>query len=53
MYPGIIQNFEAQEKINLTTGNAGSTKVIFNEKDLGALGKEGEVLKKQFDLSTK
>lgn len=41
--PGTIQEFEADENIILTTGNAGSTEVIFNGKSLGKMGKEGEV----------
>ncbi len=35
----------ARNKIILTTGNAGSTRVILDGKDLGVLGKEGEVIR--------
>lgn len=35
----------AQNKITLTTGNAGATRIILNDKDLGILGKEGEVIR--------
>lgn len=43
MLPGTMKEFEASESIILTTGNAGSTEVIFNGKSLGGLGKDGEV----------
>lgn len=43
MLPGTAQTFQANNKITLTTGNAGSTQIILNSKDLGKLGKEGEV----------
>ncbi len=43
MLPGTSQTFQANDKITLTTGNAGSTQVILSGKDLGKLGKEGEV----------
>lgn len=42
--PGTIKDFEAQEEFLVTTGNAGSTKLIFNGNDLGTLGKEGELI---------
>lgn len=48
-YQGIMdpeqnKKFTFFEKAILSTGNAGSTKVIFNGKDLGILGKDGEAL---------
>jgi cytoskeletal protein RodZ len=43
MLPGTSQTFQANDKITLTTGNAGSTQIILNSKDLGKLGEEGEV----------
>lgn len=45
MLPNAHQTIIAREKIVLTTGNAGTTRVKFNGKDLGILGKEGEVIK--------
>lgn len=45
MLPRSRQKIAAQEKIILTTGNAGTTRVILNGKDLGILGKEGEVIR--------
>lgn len=37
--------FTAEEELILSTGNAGSTRVIYNGQDLGILGKPGEVVK--------
>lgn len=48
MLPGSSQIFTANEKITLTSGNAGSTRVIFNNLDLELLGEPGEVVR---DLS--
>lgn len=36
--------FSADKELMLTTGNAGSTRVWYNGRDLGSLGKPGEVL---------
>lgn len=43
MLAGTSQSFEALEKIVLTTGNAGSTSIIFNDQNFGKLGNSGEV----------
>jgi len=43
MLPGTTRDIEAVGNITLTTGNAGSTEVVFNGKSLGKIGKEGEV----------
>lgn len=45
MLAGAKQTISAQSKIVLTTGNAGATQVILNGKDLGILGKDGEVIR--------
>jgi cytoskeleton protein RodZ len=45
MLPGSTKSFSAKEEVLLTTANAGSTKVIYNDQDLGQLGREGEVLR--------
>jgi cytoskeletal protein RodZ len=45
MLAGARQKFTALDKILLSTGNAGSTRVFLNGKDLGVLGKEKEVLR--------
>ena len=45
MLPHSRQKIVAREKIILTTGNAGTTRVILNGKDLGILGKEGEAIR--------
>lgn len=45
MSPGSAQKFNARERIVLSTGDAGSTRVILNGKDLGFLGQDGETLR--------
>jgi len=39
------KNFSAKQNIVVTSANAGSTQVIYNGKDLGKLGREGEVIR--------
>lgn len=41
---GTRKTVTAKDKIVLTTGNAGATRVIFNGNDMGVLGKDGERL---------
>jgi cytoskeletal protein RodZ len=45
MLPGSAKTISAKSEIILTSANAGSTKVIYNGKDLGLLGREGEVIR--------
>jgi len=45
MLPGSTKTVTAKENIILTSANAGSTKVIYNDKDLGKLGREAEVIR--------
>ncbi len=45
MLPGSTKTITAQENIILTSANAGSTKIIYNEKDLGKMGREAEVIR--------
>ncbi|MDB4939769.1 MAG: family transcriptional regulator [Candidatus Doudnabacteria bacterium] len=42
---GSSKTYTAQNKIVLSTGDAGSTSIILNGKDLGKLGREGEILR--------
>jgi cytoskeletal protein RodZ len=42
---GSSKTYVAKNKIILSTGDAGSTSVTLNGKDLGKLGREGEVLR--------
>lgn len=54
MLPGTRQIFQANDYISLTTRNGGSVEVLFNGKNLGKLGAEGEVIKGlKFDRNTK
>lgn len=43
--PGNVRTYSAKDKIVLTTGDAGSTQVKLNGKDLGKLGRDGEILR--------
>jgi cytoskeletal protein RodZ len=45
MLPGSTKTITANEEVLLTSANAGSTKVIYNERDLGKLGRETEVIR--------
>lgn len=45
MLPGAVKIISAKEEVLLTSANAGSTKVIYNGKDLGKLGRSGEVIR--------
>ncbi len=45
MLPNARTRITAQDRILLTTGNAGSTRMVLNGKDLGVLGKAGEVIR--------
>lgn len=47
-YPGTSQTFKAQSVVKLKAGNAGSTDVIVNGKDLGKLGNEAQVVTKTY-----
>lgn len=48
LQPGSVDVFEAERSIELLTGNAGGIEVIFNQRDLGALGLFGEVVSRVF-----
>ncbi|MBX4188198.1 MAG: DUF4115 domain-containing protein, partial [Candidatus Doudnabacteria bacterium] len=45
MLPKSVKTVTASEEILLTSANAGSTKVIYNSKDLGLMGRSGEVIR--------
>ncbi|HYF98194.1 MAG TPA: DUF4115 domain-containing protein, partial [Coxiellaceae bacterium] len=45
MLAGSSKTVSGLEQIILTSANAGSTRVIYNGKDLGQLGREGEVIR--------
>jgi hypothetical protein len=45
MLPGSAKTISAKNNIVLTSADAGSTKVIYNGKDLGQLGRNGEVIR--------
>ncbi len=48
MVAGVSQNFTDSQGFKLRTGNAGSTVVIFNGRDLGKIGGVGEVVEREF-----
>lgn len=45
---GIIKEIKSSEKINIIIGDASNIKLELNGKDLGILGKPGEVIRKEF-----
>ncbi|MBI4049754.1 MAG: DUF4115 domain-containing protein [Candidatus Doudnabacteria bacterium] len=45
MLAGSSKSVSAKKEILLTSANAGSTKIIYNGKDLGKLGRSGEVIR--------
>ncbi|HEX5429995.1 MAG TPA: RodZ domain-containing protein [Patescibacteria group bacterium] len=45
MLAGSTKTISANDEIVLTSANAGSTQVLYNGKDLGKLGREGEVIR--------
>ncbi len=45
MLSGSVKSVSAKNSIILTTANAGSTQILLNDKDLGKLGREGEVIR--------
>ncbi len=45
MLTGSSKTISAKDNIVLTSANAGSTQVIYNDKDLGKLGREAEVIR--------
>lgn len=46
---GVTQTYKANEQIIVTTDNGGSVHAIYNGKDAGILGKDGEQVKRTFD----
>ena len=45
MLPGSTKTVTASSEVLLTSANAGATKVIYNGKDLGVMGRTGEVIR--------
>jgi hypothetical protein len=45
MLPGSSKTVNAANDVLLTSANAGATKVIYNGKDLGLMGRSGEVIR--------
>ncbi|MCL5411129.1 MAG: DUF4115 domain-containing protein [Patescibacteria group bacterium] len=45
---GVSKTFTGKERIKIKTGNAGSTKIAINGKDQVVMGKENEVLEKEY-----
>lgn len=46
--PGAIFEYNAEEKIEIQSGNAAALKVMYNQQDLGILGGVGEVVTRVF-----
>ncbi|MGQ9836931.1 MAG: helix-turn-helix domain-containing protein [Cyanobacteriota bacterium] len=49
LQPGAELNWEAEQSILLRAGNAGGVLVTFNDRDLGVMGKFGEVKEQIFE----
>ncbi|WP_443081739.1 DUF4115 domain-containing protein [Synechococcus sp. Nb3U1] len=49
LQPGAELNWEAEQSIVLRTGNAGGVLVTFNNRDLGVMGRFGEVKEQMFE----
>ena len=47
---GQTQDVQANESIQLRLGNAGVVKITLNGQDLGVMGSQGQVVKKEFKL---
>lgn len=47
---GQTQDVQANESIQLSLGNAGVVKITLNGQDLGVMGSQGQVVKKEFKL---
>lgn len=48
LLPGSVEVFEAEQRIEVLTGNAGGVEVIFNQRDLGVMGLFGEVVSRVY-----
>ncbi len=48
MSEGQVQDLKATDSIQLNLGNAGVVKVTVNGQDLGTMGKQGQVVKREF-----
>src|SRR5258708_12231356 len=46
MLPGATKTISAKNEIIVTTANGGSTKINYNRKNLGLLGREREIIRK-------
>ena len=49
MVAGVSQVFSDPVGVKVRTGNGGSTRAVFNGRDVGQLGEEGEVVEKEFN----
>lgn len=48
MLPGSVHLYGGEDRIEITTGNAGGVEIIFNQRDLGVLGVYGQVVSRIF-----
>jgi len=46
--PGQTFNWQGKNMVTVLAGNAGAVRIAYNGKDLGSLGKDGEVVEKRF-----
>jgi cytoskeletal protein RodZ len=50
LLPGASKSFSAGSGVHVKSGNAGSTRIIFNGRDQGTMGPENKVIERDFTL---
>jgi hypothetical protein len=50
LLPGQTKSFTGKKTVLVNAGNAGGINITFNNKNMGPLGKPGEVLEKVFSV---
>jgi Domain of unknown function (DUF4115) len=50
--PGFSRSFEGHDSLSIWTGNAGAVQAQVDDRDLGTLGADGEVLTREFAAQT-
>jgi cytoskeletal protein RodZ len=49
MLAGVSQSYRAANSIKVTTNNGGSVQAVFNNQNIGTLGKDGETVNQEFN----
>jgi len=53
IYEGIVdagqtKSWKGKDRITVTAGNAGAVDIVYNGREMGRLGKEGDVVEKRY-----